>query len=97
MLSEKVDIEVYGRKLTVAYDGLTQLEISTLAQKVDGIMREIAKESEIADSSKLAVLAALEIAADYERLRSRTEDFDKIEGDKVNAMIIDLEKSVDSE
>ena len=97
MLNDKVDIEIYGRTLTVEMEGFNQLEVNALANKVDERMRQIAKESQVVDSSKLAILTALEIAAEYERLKNRMADFDKIEGGKVDGMILDLEKSVESE
>ncbi len=97
MLNDKVDIEIYGRKITVEMEGFNQLEVNALANKVDERMRQIAKESRVVDSSKLAILTALEIAAEYERLKNKMEDFEKIESGKVDSMILDLEKSVESE
>ncbi|MFH2204690.1 MAG: cell division protein ZapA [Elusimicrobiota bacterium] len=97
MLNDKIEIEIYNRKFTVEMEGLSPLEVGAIARLVDERMREIAKESKIVDSSKLAILTAMEIAAEYQKLKSRMEDFDKIEGDKVASMIIDLEKNVNAE
>ena len=97
MLNDKVDIEIYGRKLTVEMEGFSQLELHALAKKVDERMREIAQESKVVDSSKLAILTALEITAEFERLKNKMENFDKVEGKKVDGMILALEKSVESE
>jgi len=60
-------------------------------------MREIGRESKIVDSSKLAILTAIEIAADLQKLKARMEDLDKFEGQKVDGMIVDLEKTVESD
>ena len=79
MISDKVDVEIYGRKLTIEMEGLNQLEINSLAQLVDQRMRQIAEEQKIVDSSKLAILTALEVAAELQRLKSKMEDFDAVE------------------
>jgi cell division protein ZapA (FtsZ GTPase activity inhibitor) len=69
-MNDKVDIEVFRRKLTVEMEGLTPMEISTLAQKVHDRMSEISDQNnKIADSSKLAILAALFFAAEHEKVR----------------------------
>ncbi len=73
-MNEKVDVEIFRRRLTVEIEGLTPIEISSLAQKVDEKIREIAEENEkIADSSKLAVLAALSYAAELSREKEARE------------------------
>lgn len=95
--NDKVDVEIYRRKFTIEMEGLTQLELNAVAEKVDGLMREIEKEQKIYDSSKLAILAALEIAADLQRLQARMEDLEKTESHKIDDMTLQLEKSLESE
>lgn len=95
MLNDKLDVDIYGRKLTIEMEGLNQLEVNALAVMVDERMREIAKESKIVDSSKLAILTALEIAAELQKLKSRVEDFNVVEGKQVDRMLISLEKALD--
>lgn len=69
-MNEKVDIEIFRRRLTVEMEGLTPLEIDALARKVHEHMTEIgARYKEIADSSKLAILATLHLAAELEQTR----------------------------
>ena len=97
MLNDKVEIEVYGRKFIVEMEGLSQLEISALANRVDTLMHEIAKETKIVDSSKLAILTAIEISGELQRLSQRVEDLDKAEGRQVDGMILDLEKTIETE
>ena len=66
-MNEKVDIEIFRRRLTVEMEGLTPMEISALAQKVHDKMTEISEQNnKIADSSKLAILAALHFAAELQ-------------------------------
>jgi cell division protein ZapA (FtsZ GTPase activity inhibitor) len=72
-MNEKVDIQVFRRRLTVEMEGLTPLEIGALAEKVHQKMTEISEHNnKIADSSILAILAALHFAADLEALRAKT-------------------------
>ena len=66
MLNDKIDIEVCGRKLTVEMEGLTQLEVLSLAREVSERMQDIARESKMVDTQKLAILTAMELAADVQ-------------------------------
>ena len=67
-MNEKVEIEVFRRRLTIEMEGLNPLEISSLAQKVNDKMQEISESNnKIADSSKLAILAALNFAAELQK------------------------------
>ena len=67
-LNEKVDILVYKRKLTVEMEGLTPMEISSLASLVEERMVQISESNNtLADSGKLAILAALEFAAEKQK------------------------------
>lgn len=69
-MNEKVDIEIFRRKLTVEMENLTPMEIASLARTVDEKMREISEHNpKIADSSKLATLAALAFAADLAKAK----------------------------
>ena len=95
MLNEKVEIEIRGRKLTVEMEGVTPLEVQSLAQTVNERMTLIEKESKIVDSSKLAILTALEIAADNQRLHMQLKDLSLIEERKVDAMTVSLQKALD--
>ncbi len=62
-MNEKIDIEIFRRKLTVGIEGLTPIEINALARTVEARMEQIFKENPlIADSSKIAILAALSFA-----------------------------------
>jgi cell division protein ZapA (FtsZ GTPase activity inhibitor) len=95
MINDKIDVEIYGRKLTVEMEGLTQLEAHALARLVSERMAEIATESKIVDSSKLAILTALELAAEKEKLREQLENLRNIEERKIDGMILELEKALE--
>lgn len=94
MSNDKVDVEIYGRKMTIEMEGLSELEVNALANKVDERMRQIAKESKIVDSSKLAILTALEVAAEHEKLRARLEGLGEAEERHLDGMIVALEKAL---
>lgn len=73
-MNEKVTIEVARRRMTIEIEGLTPLEIQALAQQVDNRIAEAARRSpHIVDTQKLAILAALEMAAELNQLKDKTE------------------------
>jgi cell division protein ZapA (FtsZ GTPase activity inhibitor) len=73
-MNEKVDIEIFKRKLTLEMEGLTPIEINALAQRVHEKMIEISEHNnKIADSSKLAILAALNFAAELYQIKEARE------------------------
>ena len=70
-MNEKVTIQIGTRKLVVDMEGLTPLEINALAQKVSERVIEMqSHNSNVADTSKIALLVALSFAADYDKERS---------------------------
>ena len=78
-MNEKVDIEIFHRRLSVEIEGLTPLEISTLAKQVSEKMAEIAAQNKtIADSSKLAILTALDFAAELSKARDANDTARKV-------------------
>lgn len=70
-MNEKVEVQIGSRRLTVEMEGLTPLEINGLAEKVGERLRDISGANKgVADSSKLALLAALSFVAELEKERS---------------------------
>ncbi|HVE12006.1 MAG TPA: cell division protein ZapA [Elusimicrobiota bacterium] len=97
MLNEKVDIEVGGRRLTVEMEGLTELEISNLARMVHQRMEDIrAHNSKVVDTQKLAILTALELAADVQRLKAQLEEISGVEERRLDKMLVSLENALDA-
>ena len=67
-MNEKVDVQIGTRRLVVEMEGLTPLEIGSLAQKVSERMAELQGQNKtVADTSKIALLVALSLAADLEK------------------------------
>lgn len=90
-MNEKVDIQVFRRRLTVEMEGLTPLEIGALAEKVHQKMSEISEQNnKIADSSILAILAALHFAADLETERSKHATHQSVFERKVEELTVAL-------
>jgi cell division protein ZapA (FtsZ GTPase activity inhibitor) len=70
-MNEKVDIQIGTRRLTVEIEGLIPLEIKALAQKVSERVIEMQNNnSNVADTSKIALLVALSYAAELDKERS---------------------------
>jgi cell division protein ZapA (FtsZ GTPase activity inhibitor) len=70
-MNEKVEIQIGSRRLVVEMEGLTDLEINKLAQRVDERMREMQGQNKtVADTSKIALLVALSFAAELDKERS---------------------------
>jgi cell division protein ZapA len=68
-------VEIFGQfyNIRAAEDGDY---LKRLAEIVDQRMREIARNSSTADSVKVAVLAALNIADELQRLKNQTQEAD---------------------
>lgn len=90
-MNEKVDIEISRRRLTVEMEGLTQLEIISLGQMVDAKIEEVKRANDkVADTSKLAILAALELAAELTRLKDTHETTKRVTEMKVAELTHEL-------
>jgi cell division protein ZapA (FtsZ GTPase activity inhibitor) len=67
-LNEKVEVQIGTRRLVVEIEGLTPIEINALAQKVSARMSELQQQNnKVADTSKIALLVALSLAADLDK------------------------------
>ncbi|MBI5631558.1 MAG: cell division protein ZapA [Elusimicrobia bacterium] len=96
-MNEKVDIEIFRRKLTVEMEGLTPIEINALAQKVHEKMAEISESNpKIADSSKLAIITALDFAAELEKIREARQTELRVAERKMDEMALALQNALGS-
>ncbi len=73
-LAEKTVIEIFGRKYEIKADDLTPIEAGALASFITERMQEVQKETEIVDTSKIAVLTALNIADELLRAKRRLQE-----------------------
>ena len=69
----KVQIAVRGRKYTVKSDE-DGVDIQRIADYVDQRMSEVASRAVGVDEYTIAMLAALNIASDFERFRQQVDD-----------------------
>ncbi|HBL17619.1 MAG: hypothetical protein A2X36_14085 [Elusimicrobia bacterium GWA2_69_24] len=97
MLKEEISAVIFGRKLLLKFEGITPIEVNTLAQDLDKRMREIADETKMYDSSKVAIMAALSYAAELDKLRSQLKNIGSAEERKIDGMIVELQKTVEGE
>ena len=74
-MNEKTDIIIGGRKLTVEFEELGQLQVIALADKVSDKLADIQRQNQkVADTSKLAILTALTFAAELDKEKNSTEN-----------------------
>jgi cell division protein ZapA len=77
-MNDIIDIKVFGRTYKIKVKGEEDEEyISRLTSYVDQKMQEIAVKSRSEDSTKIAVLAALNIADEYFLSRMRLDKVDE--------------------
>ena len=97
MIGAKVDIEIAGCKFKgLEMEGLSELEVLSVAGLVDERIKRLAKEYNIVDSRRLALMAALEFAADLQRLQSAAKDVETVSEGKLDNMILALEKALEA-
>jgi cell division protein ZapA (FtsZ GTPase activity inhibitor) len=94
-LNEKIDIEIDRKKMTVALEGIDQLQASALAAQVSAMIEQLRKETGIIDSQKLALLAALNLADEVEKLKAQLRDLEKAEGRQIEEIIVAIDKVLD--
>ena len=70
-MNEKVEVQIGTRRLVIDMEGRTPIEISALAQKVSERVGELqSQNNKVADTSKIALLAALSFADELDKERS---------------------------
>jgi cell division protein ZapA len=94
LVAEKTRVVIYNREYVIDDNGLTPLEASALANYVNDKMMEIAQQTNIVDTSKLAVLAALNIADELFRLKENKETNINSVDKKVDELIIQLDNAL---
>jgi len=93
-MSETIEVIIRKRKFNIRLDGHTQLEANAIANLVEDRLSRLAKETKSEDSSRLAILAALEFAAELKLLESRIAESERTAGKEIDGMIVELQKSL---
>jgi len=70
--NSSVEVEIFGQAYSLR--GKDPGYIRKLAEYVDGKMREVANQTRTSDGTRLAVLAALNIADEYYLVETKLED-----------------------
>ena len=96
MINDKVDVEIRRYKLTLEMEGLTPIEVNSLAQMVEEKMKEIERDSDVVDSYKLALMTALVFAGEVSRLKTQQENQRNLEERKLDEMIVTLQNGLET-
>lgn len=75
MPEQTIRVEIYNQTYSIRSDGDNEY-IQTLAEYVDGKMREISSGTMTVDSLKVAILAALHIADEFYQLKLTQTNID---------------------
>ena len=87
-------VEIYGQGYSIGGDG-DAAYVLRLAERVDAQMRHIARQTKVADSLRVAVLAALNLADENERLRGDLARFQRLSserGDRTQRLLDSLDQ-----
>lgn len=96
-MNEKVEVQIGPRRLVVELEGLTPLEINSLAEKVSDRMKDVSGQNKtVADSSKIALLVALTFAAELEKERSAHRTTQQLLENKADQLSRSLRESLEA-
>jgi len=90
-------VKIRGRQFNIAIEGLTPIEIGSLANNVEEKMKRIERETDTVDTSKLAVLAAIEYASELYNLKQKTDVNIQADTRKIDNMLSKLQRALDKE
>ena len=94
-MNEKVEVQIGTRRLVVEMEGLTPIEINALAQKVSERVGELqSQNNNVADTSKIALLAALSFAAELDKERSAHDLTRRLLENKADSLSQSLRESL---
>ena len=84
-----------NRIINVSVDGLSPLEISTIAGQVEEKIKLMGEKTKIADTSKLAIYAAFEFNTELYNLKQRSEVSSEAGEKKIDELVARLEKTLE--
>ena len=97
MQNNEAVITIRKRQYSMSVDGLTEMEIAGIADQVEKKMDEIEKKTNTADTSKLAVMAAMEFATKLYNLKQKSENTTEADSREMDDLIAKLEGVPDKE
>lgn len=93
-MNEKVDVEIAKRRLSIEMEGLTELEIITLAKNINDKIASVSHMYKQVDSHKILILVALEYAADLSHARDSFETAKRVAERKIEELTLSLQSSL---
>jgi cell division protein ZapA len=94
-MSDDIEVEIFGQVFRVASGDASTAHIQHLAAHVDERMRAIADTSKTMPLTRIAILAALNIADDLLKLREHTDQTAHLVHRKSDHLIALIKKHVD--
>jgi cell division protein ZapA len=89
----KADVRIFNRKYILRDSSETLDSLLQYAAHVDEKMREIAEGGRVVSTEKIALLAALNIAAEYSKIKREMEKLEKELDRKIGQLIKLLEQA----
>ena len=86
-------VEIYDQAYSIGGDD--DAHVRRLADRVDAKMRQVARETRVVDSLRVAVLAAINIADENERLRGELERQRQQAAERTRSLNRSLEAALD--
>ena len=95
MSKEKVSVEINRIPLDkLSLENVSALEAGLIAKDVENRMRELETETEVIDTLKLALMAAMSFAAELQNAKQENEQTRLTAENQLNAMKAQLESSL---
>lgn len=96
-MAEGVEIKIKGKIFNVSIDGLTPLEISNIAAKIEQELIKIEDEKGIVDSYKQLMLVALNYAAELYIREKNAKILQEVNSSKLDSILKKMKKSLNEE
>ncbi|OGR42284.1 MAG: hypothetical protein A2X35_00845 [Elusimicrobia bacterium GWA2_61_42] len=98
MSDNDFEAKVRGRNMKFpAVDGLMEIEVRTIIGQVEDKIAAIEEKLKIADTSKIAILAAYDFAVELYNLKQKSETNLEADSKKIDEVVARLERSLEKE
>ncbi|MBI5789743.1 MAG: cell division protein ZapA [Candidatus Schekmanbacteria bacterium] len=85
------EVEIYGQKFTIKSD-LEEAYLDALVKYVDDKIKEISTSTGVVSTSKVALLAALNIAEELFQIRGQKDNIENLVSEKSSHLLAIIEK-----
>lgn len=90
---QTVTVDIYGEQYAVKTDDEPEY-VEQVAQYVDRKMNEIANTGKVVTTSKIAILAALNIADEFLKAQAARQESDNETGRRIERLLLQLQGAV---